>query len=93
MILSLLALNLGCAAALQLPDYVNTRQQQQPLHYADKPLVDSASLEATIHSKNLLSRAKELFEIAKLGEDEYNHPTRVIGSKGPLHRAMPIEAV
>ena len=26
--------------------------------------------------------AKKMYEIAKLGEEEYNHPTRVIGSAG-----------
>ncbi|KAF2125190.1 aminopeptidase Y precursor [Dothidotthia symphoricarpi CBS 119687] len=31
-----------------------------------------------------MTRAKKLYEIAKLGEEEYNHPTRVIGSDGHL---------
>ncbi|KAK0717540.1 peptidase family M28 [Lasiosphaeria miniovina] len=48
----------------------------------DKPLVDSEDLQAAISKDSLLGRAKELFEIAKLGEPEYNHPTRVIGSAG-----------
>ncbi|TEA20648.1 Aminopeptidase Y [Colletotrichum sidae] len=47
-----------------------------------KPLVDTEALQDTIHADNLLVRAKELYEIAKLGEEEYNHPTRVIGSDG-----------
>lgn len=29
-----------------------------------------------------MARAKKMYEIAKLGEEEYNHPTRVIGSAG-----------
>ena len=49
-----------------------------------KPLIDSEALQASISSDNLLARAKELYKIAKLGEDEYNHPTRVIGSEGEL---------
>lgn len=49
-----------------------------------KPLIDSEALQASISSDNLLARAKELYKIAKLGEDEYNHPTRVIGSEGHL---------
>lgn len=48
----------------------------------DKPLINSQSLQDTIKIENLLSRAEKLYEIAKLGEEEYNHPTRVIGSKG-----------
>ncbi|KAK1570111.1 peptidase family M28 [Colletotrichum navitas] len=47
-----------------------------------KPLVETKALQDTISAENLLSRAKELYEIAKLGEEEYNHPTRVIGSDG-----------
>ncbi|KAK1974609.1 peptidase family M28 [Colletotrichum cereale] len=47
-----------------------------------KPLVETNALQDTISADNLLSRAKELYEIAKLGEEEYNHPTRVIGSDG-----------
>lgn len=47
-----------------------------------KDLVDSESLQARIHADNLLERAKTLYSIAKLGEAEYNHPTRVIGSEG-----------
>jgi aminopeptidase Y len=31
---------------------------------------------------NLLDRAKVLYSLAERGIDEYNHPTRVIGSKG-----------
>jgi len=31
-----------------------------------------------------MARAKKMYEIAKLGEEEYNHPTRVIGSAGHL---------
>ncbi|KAK4135740.1 Zn-dependent exopeptidase [Trichocladium antarcticum] len=49
-----------------------------------KPLVDSEALQASISGDKLLARAEELYEIAKLGEDEYNHPTRVIGSEGHL---------
>ena len=29
-----------------------------------------------------MARAEKLYEIAKLSEDQYNHPTRVIGSAG-----------
>lgn len=62
-------------------------QQQIPLTpevQVGKPLVDSEALQGTISSKNLFTRAEKLYRIAKLSEDEYNRPTRVIGSKGHL---------
>jgi hypothetical protein len=49
-----------------------------------KPLVDSETLQSHIDSDRLLRRAKHLYKIAELGEAEYNHPTRVIGSEGML---------
>ncbi len=63
---------------------------QQPLHDISssqalintKPLISSEELQSYITADNLLERAKRLFEIAELGVDEYNHPTRVIGSAG-----------
>ncbi|KAI9735729.1 MAG: hypothetical protein M1818_006337 [Claussenomyces sp. TS43310] len=55
---------------------------QTPFHAAKKDLVSSSALQADITADNLLKRANDLFAIAQLGEDEYNHPTRVIGSKG-----------
>jgi hypothetical protein len=69
---------------------------QQPLAESDsgtpripitssKQLVSSRALEAHITKENLLERAKHLYKIAELGAEEYNHPTRVIGSKGKLH--------
>ncbi|KAK5659564.1 hypothetical protein OQA88_766 [Cercophora sp. LCS_1] len=62
----------------------NEPDAQAPIGAAKKPLVTSDDLQATISSKALLARAKHLYEIAKLSEHEYNHPTRVIGSKGHL---------
>ncbi|GAB1319914.1 Aminopeptidase Y [Madurella fahalii] len=78
----LAVLALSGVAALHIPG-----QEQIPLTsevQVGKPLVDSETLQGTISSKNLFSRAKQLYRIAKLSEDEYNHPTRVIGSKGHL---------
>lgn len=51
---------------------------------AARPLVDSEAFQARIKSKNLLSRAKDLYGVAELSFDEYNRPTRVIGSQGIL---------
>ncbi|KAL2760355.1 hypothetical protein ACRALDRAFT_1026055 [Sodiomyces alcalophilus JCM 7366] len=59
-------------------------EPQQPITSDKKPLVESEALQKLIKADNLLARAEHLYEIAKLGEPEYNHPTRVIGSEGHL---------
>ncbi|PWY69061.1 aromatic prenyltransferase [Aspergillus heteromorphus CBS 117.55] len=51
---------------------------------ADKPLISSPLLQEQVKAENLLHRARQLYKIAELGQEEYNHPTRVIGSKGHL---------
>ncbi|KAI9933724.1 hypothetical protein ASPWEDRAFT_105410 [Aspergillus wentii DTO 134E9] len=71
----------GEASALQLP-LGHQPQHQAPVGVAGRELVDSASLQKTIHADNLLSRAKELYHIAESSIDEFGHPTRVIGSPG-----------
>ncbi|QDS77391.1 hypothetical protein FKW77_006069 [Venturia effusa] len=55
-----------------------------PSSSLQKPIIDTKALQATIQSENLLARAKTLSQIAKLSEDEYGHPTRVIGSAGHI---------
>jgi aminopeptidase Y len=72
---------LGSVCALQIP-LVHNSAQQTLVGHSHKPLVDSEALQAAIKVENLLARAEDLYKIAKLGEDEYNHPTRVIGSAG-----------
>lgn len=74
---------LAGASALQLP-LLSTSHDQAPIANTKKPLVSSSALQDDIKAASLLKRSEHLFEIAKLGEDEYNHPTRVIGSKGML---------
>ena len=76
------ALAISGASAFRplITDEINS---QAPLTGDNKKLlVDSVSLQDAIEAQSLLSRAKKLYEIAKLGEPEYNHPTRVIGSQG-----------
>lgn len=75
---------LSGAAALQVP--LMTSQHQAPLGHpsGSKPLVNSTELQDLISGDRLMARAKKMYEIAKLGEAEYNHPTRVIGSDGHL---------
>ncbi|KAF2464451.1 Zn-dependent exopeptidase [Lindgomyces ingoldianus] len=72
------------AAALQVPLLPSTSQMPVQSASERKPLIDSSALQDLISGDRLMARAKEMFEIAKLGEDEYNHPTRVIGSLGHL---------
>lgn len=91
LVLGALTAALSCASAFQAgnqkPLIVVPQEESSSAtivagNIADKPLVDSEELQAKISQDNLLARAKELYEIAKLSEDEYNHPTRVIGSAG-----------
>ncbi|KAH9886796.1 Zn-dependent exopeptidase [Xylariomycetidae sp. FL2044] len=63
-----------------------TSATQKPLGEADtsrsKPLVNSEKLQSSILVENLLERAHQLYSIAELGQEQYGHPTRVIGSAG-----------
>jgi aminopeptidase Y len=74
------------AGALQIP-LLSSFQSQAPLGHpsGSKPMVNSTELQDLISGERLMIRANKLYEIAKLGEEEYNHPTRVIGSAGMLH--------
>ncbi|KAH6679978.1 peptidase family M28 [Plectosphaerella plurivora] len=88
------SLRLAGLAALGVSVLVQAQDQQAPLVVdvdevaqpavtsGKKPLIDTEALQDLIKGDNLLERAKTLYEIAKLGQDEYNHPTRVIGSDG-----------
>lgn len=69
------------ASAVQQP-LVGGSPQTPLSQSSGKSLVDSEELQAAISGDRLLARAKELFEIAELSHDDYNRPTRVIGSKG-----------
>lgn len=72
---------LGEASAIQLPLSL-PKIPHIPNAVTERKLVDSASLQERIDPDNLLARAKALFEVAGASVDEYNHPTRVIGSEG-----------
>jgi aminopeptidase Y len=78
---------LGAVSALNAEQrpLVDNAPQQPPISgdsSSAKPLVSSKDLQATISTEALLSRAKHLFKIAQRSQEEYNHPTRVIGSEG-----------
>jgi hypothetical protein len=72
------------AGALQIPLLPSTNQPPLGHPSGSKPLINSTELQDLISGDRLMTRANKLFEIAKLGEEEYNHPTRVIGSAGML---------
>ncbi|KAJ9231111.1 hypothetical protein DTO169E5_8145 [Paecilomyces variotii] len=75
---------LGGAIAAQEPLFAPPAASPQIPVTGGKELVSSESIQERINADNLLQRAKKLYSIAELGEEEYNHPTRVIGSKGHL---------
>lgn len=81
-----LAGSAGLAAAAALDVQIPLSQERLGVIPAgsshEARLVDSKALQDTIKSENLKARAEKLYEIAKLSEDQYNHPTRVIGSAG-----------
>jgi hypothetical protein len=60
---------------------LNVQQGAGSLDYGE-PIISSEALQASIDPKALLQRAETLFQIANASLDEYNHPTRVIGSEG-----------
>lgn len=80
-IASLVALS-AAAAALQLPLQrpINDIAPHSAFHA--RPLVSSGTLQDTIDKDRLWDRAEELYALARKSEDEFNHPTRVIGSAG-----------
>lgn len=47
-----------------------------------RPLIDTKALQDLIKPDALMKRAEKLYAIAKMSEDQFNHPTRVIGSHG-----------
>lgn len=72
--------SLAGASAVQRP-LTLPLDTQVPIGITAKPLVSSSALQADVSRWNLLDRANHLFGLAQLSK-EYNHETRVIGSKG-----------
>ena len=76
------------SAQLQVPMLNNVKElnidvaPSPSLGSSGKPLVDSQSLQELINIDNLFKRSKDLYAVAELSMDEFNHPTRVIGSAG-----------
>lgn len=78
--LFLAAASLATGAVIQQP--IAEQSSQSLVSEKHKPLIKSSSLQNDIKTSNLLKRAKQLYKIAEESIPEYNHPTRVIGSKG-----------
>ncbi|KAF5870732.1 putative aminopeptidase y protein [Botrytis fragariae] len=78
--LFLAAASLVTGAVIQQP--IAEPSSQSLINEKHKPLIKSTSLQNDIKTKNLLKRANQLYKIAEESIPEYNHPTRVIGSKG-----------
>lgn len=78
-ILPLLALA-ALAGAVPTQDILRESSSQVPL--TSKDTVSSEAIQKLITAAGLKKRAEDLYEIAKKSLDEYNHPTRVIGSEG-----------
>jgi aminopeptidase Y len=50
--------------------------------YSSKPLISTEALQDAIKIEALVERAKKFYEFAQSSEEDYGHPTRVIGSPG-----------
>ncbi|EHK15250.1 uncharacterized protein TRIVIDRAFT_74747 [Trichoderma virens Gv29-8] len=87
---------LALAASFALCGVSAAGIQQQPLtapsslssshetavDYSSKPLIDSEALQNAISIDALVKRAEKFYKFAQTSEEEYGHPTRVIGSSG-----------
>ncbi|TGJ86846.1 hypothetical protein E0Z10_g1884 [Xylaria hypoxylon] len=83
--LSLIATIAAVSAQLQRPlvspseDVLGTDRSAQT---GNKPLIDTELLQAHISVESLFERAEALYGHAKSSEEQFGHPTRVIGSEG-----------
>ncbi|KAI1817908.1 aminopeptidase [Poronia punctata] len=76
------AFHQSALAQLQQPLIADSASRGDLDRLGKKPLVDTELLQASISIDSLFERAEALYDLAKSSEDEWNHPTRVIGSKG-----------
>lgn len=83
------ALALGGVNALQIPLQLPIQLPDAPSWFlpstgkhSELPLIETEKLQASISKESLKKRAEDFYELAKQGEEEYGHPTRVIGGKG-----------
>ncbi len=88
--LSLVATIAAVSAQLQRPLLSPSEDVLETDQARTKPLIDTELLQAQISIESLLARAEALYDIAKSSEEQFGHPTRVIGSEGkPSPRPQP----
>ncbi|KAI1349607.1 peptidase family M28 [Xylaria sp. FL0043] len=80
--LSLIATIAAVSAQLQEPLISPSEDDREIYQAGTKPLVDTELLQAQISADSLFERAEVLYDIAKSSEEQFGHPTRVIGSEG-----------
>ncbi|KAI0904787.1 peptidase family M28 [Ustulina deusta] len=80
--LSLVATIAAVSAQLQRPLLSPSEDVLETDQARTKPLIDTELLQAQISIESLLARAEALYDIAKSSEEQFGHPTRVIGSEG-----------
>ncbi|KAI0423539.1 peptidase family M28 [Xylaria sp. FL1042] len=80
--LSLIATIAAVSAQLQKPLLSPSEDEREIYSTGTKPLIDTELLQARINTENLLNRAEVLYDFAKSSEEQFGHPTRVIGSEG-----------
>lgn len=70
------------ASALPVEWFSLVKQAQPALIGGAKPIVSSQEIQQHFSKEALEQRANELYDIAEKSEDQFGHPTRVIGSAG-----------
>ncbi|KAI0804011.1 peptidase family M28 [Xylaria sp. FL0064] len=80
--LSLITTIAAVSAQLQKPLFSPSEDEREIYQAGTKPLIDTELLQAQISTDNLFKRAEVLYDIAKSSEEQFGHPTRVIGSEG-----------
>ncbi|KAI1421637.1 peptidase family M28 [Xylaria sp. FL1777] len=80
--LPLIATMAAVSAQLQWPLLSPSEDVLETDRTGTKPLIDTELLQAQISTESLLARAEALYDLAKSSEEQFGHPTRVIGSEG-----------
>ncbi|KAL7791524.1 aminopeptidase [Trichoderma ceciliae] len=81
-VLSRLALTASLALSCGVSAAGLHQSSLSPAYHKPKPLVNTEALQDAISINALTKRAKKFYKFAETSEDEYGHPTRVIGSSG-----------
>ncbi|KAJ4860655.1 peptidase family m28 domain-containing protein [Trichoderma breve] len=60
----------------------HSSSHKTPSDYSSLPLIDTEALQDSISVDALFKRAEKFYKFAQTSEEDYGHPTRVIGSTG-----------